>query len=236
MKRFIQNDWWDVLKPQFKMPYYQKLRKFLVEEYTHHNIHPKATLIYEAFKLTPFNKVKVVILGQDPYHEPHQGMGLSFSVMPGVTIPPSLRNVYKELYNDLGIPPVNHGCLIKWTQEGVLLLNSVLTVREGHANSHKGHGWEKLTNYAIQQLSNAPRPIIFILWGKVAQAKQQFINRNKNVVIEAPHPSPFSARYGFFGSKPFSKTNYALKVLHERPIDWQLPKHVSLAEAEKELK
>ncbi|QBP18796.1 uracil-DNA glycosylase [Acetilactobacillus jinshanensis] len=235
MRRFIDNDWWDVLKPEFEKEYYQRLRVFLVHEYNNHYIHPSMDNIFEAFKLTPFNKVKVVILGQDPYHEPHQAQGLSFSVMPDVKIPPSLQNIYKELYNDLGIKPVHHGCLIKWAKEGVLLLNSVLTVRNGQAFSHKGKGWERLTDAAIQKLSERKKPVVFILWGRAARNKIKLIDTSKNVVLQSAHPSPLSANRGFFGSRPFSKTNEALKALGEKPIDWQLPEHVTVAQAKKDL-
>ena len=233
MKRFINNDWWDVLKPEFKKPYYQRLRRFLVSEYSHYMIHPSMNRIFEAFRLTPFSQVKAVILGQDPYHEPHQAIGLSFSVMPGVRVPPSLKNVYKELDNDLGIKPVQHGCLIKWAQEGVLLLNSVLTVRNGAAFSHKGKGWEKLTDAAIRSLSDRKEPVIFLLWGRAAQNKEALIDTKSNVIIKSAHPSPFSAHHGFFGSRPFSKTNEALKALGEKPIDWQLPAQVSMDDVKK---
>ncbi|TPR22479.1 uracil-DNA glycosylase [Apilactobacillus timberlakei] len=228
MKPFIHNDWWEVLQPEFEKSYYQDLRKFLVNEYNHYDIHPTAGKIYEAFEWTPFSKVKVVILGQDPYHEPNQAHGLSFSVMPGVKLPPSLRNIYKELQDDLGIKPVNHGYLEKWAKQGVLLLNSVLTVRNGQAFSHKGKGWEQLTDAAIKKLSARPEPVIFILWGGAARSKIKLINTDTNIVIQSAHPSPLSAYRGFFGSKPFSKTNDALKALGEQPIDWQLPEHVSM--------
>ena len=227
MKPFIHNDWWDVLKPEFEKAYYQRLRKFLVYEYNHYYIHPSMDQIFEAFKLTPFSQVKVVILGQDPYHEPHQANGLSFSVMPGVQVPPSLQNIYKELQSDLGIKPVHHGCLVKWAKEGVLLLNSVLTVRNGSAFSHKGKGWERLTDAAIQKLSKRPEPVVFILWGRAARDKTKLINEKTNIVLQSAHPSPLSANRGFFGSRPFSKTNAALKALGEKPIDWRLPAHVS---------
>ena len=230
MKPFIHNDWWPVLEPEFQKAYYQNLRAFLVHEYQTQNIHPDMYHIFEAFEWTPFSKVKVVILGQDPYHEPHQAHGLSFSVLPGVQIPPSLRNIYKELQSDLGIKPVNHGYLEKWAKQGVLLLNSVLTVRNGHAFSHKGKGWEQLTDAAIHKLSERPTPVIFILWGRAAQNKISLIDTKANIVIQSAHPSPLSANRGFFGSKPFSKTNIALKSLGETPIDWQLPEHVTAEE------
>ena len=176
--------------------------------------------------MTPFSDVKVVILGQDPYHGPNQAHGLSFSVLPGVDIPPSLRNIYKELESDLGIKPVNHGYLKKWAEQGVLMLNSVLTVRNGQAFSHKGKGWERLTDAAIEKLSSRPGPVVFILWGRAAQDKISLIDTTKNIVLKSAHPSPLSASRGFFGSRPFSKTNQALIAMGEKPIDWQLPETI----------
>lgn len=228
MKQLIHNDWWGVLEPQFESPYYAKLHDFLAEEYAHYTIYPEMHHIFEAFEWTPFSQVKVVILGQDPYHGPHQAHGCSFSVLPGVKIPPSLQNIYKELQDDLGYPPVNHGYLKKWADQGVLLLNSVLTVRAGQAFSHRGHGWERLTDAAIHALSERPRPVVFILWGKAAQSKLPLIDTKTNIVLQSSHPSPFSANRGFFGSKPFSKTNEALTAMGESPIDWRLPEHVDL--------
>src|SRR5699024_972246 len=230
LKTFIHNDWQEVLGPEFEKPYYTELHNFLKNEYKTQYIHPDMYHIYEAFEWTPFSKVKVVILGQDPYHGPNQAHGLSFSVLPGVAIPPSLRNIYKELYSDLGIKPVNHGYLEKWAKQGVLMLNSVLTVRNGQAFSHQGKGWEKLTDEAIKKLSERPMPVVFILWGAAARKKAALIDRKKNIIIESPHPSPLSANRGFFGSRPFSKTNAALEALGETPIDWQLPEKVELTE------
>ncbi len=227
MKTLIHNDWQDVLGAEFEKAYYSELHNFLREEYRNYHIHPDMFHIFQAFEWTPFSEVKVVILGQDPYHGPKQAHGCSFSVMPGVAIPPSLQNIYKELQNDLGIKPVKHGYLKKWAKQGVLLLNSVLTVREGKAFSHRGKGWERLTDAAIQKLSERPRPVIFILWGKAAQDKISLIDQKRNVIITSPHPSPFSANRGFFGSRPFSKTNAALKAMGETPIDWQLPESVA---------
>lgn len=228
MKPFIHNDWWDVLEPEFQQAYYAQLHNFLKSEYQHQTIYPEMHHIFEAFNWTPFSDVKVVILGQDPYHGPHQAHGLSFSVLPGVQIPPSLQNIYKELQNDLGYPPVKHGYLEKWAKQGVLLLNSVLTVRNGRAFSHRGKGWEKLTDAAIHALSVRSQPVVFILWGKAAQSKINLINTDTNIVLQSPHPSPLSANRGFFGSRPFSKTNEALVAMGETPIDWQLPETVSV--------
>ena len=230
MKTLIHNDWQQVLEPEFEKPYYQQLHNFLKSEYQHYQIHPDMYHIFQAFEWTPFSKVKVVILGQDPYHEPHQAHGLSFSVLPGVPVPPSLQNIYKELQSDLGIKPVSHGYLKKWAQQGVLLLNSVLTVRNGQAFSHRGKGWEQLTDVAIQKLSERPQPVVFILWGKAAQSKEKFIDQSRNIIIKSAHPSPLSANRGFFGSRPFSKANAALEAMGEQPIDWQLPEHVDESE------
>ena len=223
LKQLIHNDWWPVLAPQFESPTYQHLHDFLVHEYTTQTIYPEMHHIFTAFEWTPFSQVKVVILGQDPYHGPHQAHGLSFSVLPGVAIPPSLQNIYKELQADLGYPPVNHGYLRRWAEQGVLLLNSVLTVRAGQAYSHQGKGWEALTDAAIMALSKRPQPVVFILWGKAAQRKKQLIDLDTNLVLESAHPSPLSAYRGFFGSRPFSRTNQALVAMGETPIDWQLP-------------
>ena len=223
MKTLIHNDWQDVLAPEFEKEYYQQLHAFLKDEYQHHRVYPDMYHIFQAFEWTPFSQVKVVILGQDPYHGPHQAHGLSFSVQPGVPVPPSLQNIYKELQDDLGIAPVNHGYLKKWADQGVLLLNSVLTVRDGQAFSHQGHGWERLTDVAIHQLSERPKPVVFILWGRAAQNKMTLIDQTRNIVIKSAHPSPLSASRGFFGSRPFSKANAALTAMGEEPIDWQLP-------------
>ncbi|KRK63788.1 uracil-DNA glycosylase [Companilactobacillus tucceti DSM 20183] len=225
MRNFINDDWQKVLDDQFNQPYYHQLHNFLKEEYTTQTIYPNMNNIYQAFKWTSFSDTKVVILGQDPYHEPNQAIGCSFAVAPGVTIPPSLRNIYKELESDLGYKPVNHGYLKSWAQQGVLLLNSVLTVRRGQANSHKNKGWEKLTDYAIHALSERGG-VVFILWGNAAKSKIPLIDQNKNTIISSTHPSPFSANYGFFGSRPFSKANEALLHYNERVINWQLPEVV----------
>lgn len=229
VKELIHNDWQQILAPEFETAYYAKLHDFLKYEYSHYDIHPDMYHIFEAFEWTPFSKVKVVILGQDPYHGPGQAHGLSFSVRPGVALPPSLQNIYKELQSDLGIAPVKHGYLEKWAKQGVLLLNSVLTVRDGQAFSHRGKGWEQLTDAAIKHLSDREMPVVFILWGKAAQAKLSLIDQEKNIVLMSAHPSPLSANRGFFGSRPFSKTNTALQAMGEEPIDWQLPIEVGLS-------
>lgn len=226
MKQLINNDWWPVLKPQFETANYQQLHNFLVDEYGHQQVYPEMHHIFEAFNWTPFSKVKVVILGQDPYHGPGQAHGCSFSVLPGVAVPPSLQNIYKELQADLGCPPVKHGYLRSWAEQWVLLLNSVLTVRAGQAYSHQGHGWEQLTDAAIVALSERPTPVVFILWGRAARDKKRLIDLKRNFVVESAHPSPLSAYRGFFGSRPFSKTNQFLEMTGQAPINWQLPSTV----------
>lgn len=227
MKVLIHNDWQEVLEKQFAAPYYGQLHEFLKEEYAHHTIYPEMHHIFQAFEWTPFSQVKVVILGQDPYHNPHQAHGLSFSVLPGVPVPPSLQNIYKELQADLGYPQVRHGYLKSWAQQGVLLLNSVLTVRAGDAFSHAGKGWETLTDAAIKALS-ARGGVVFILWGNAAKKKIPLIDKERNRIIASAHPSPLSASRGFFGSRPFSRANAALAELGESPINWQLPEKANV--------
>ncbi len=222
MKTLIHNDWQDVLAPVFAGPTYAQLHQFLAAEYANQTVYPEMHHIFQAFEWTSFHDTKVVILGQDPYHEPNQAVGASFAVAPGVQIPPSLVNIYKERQDDLGLAPVNHGYLKAWAEQGVLLLNAVLTVRRGAANSHRGRGWEELTDAAIKALS-ARGGCVFILWGRSAQNKRPFIDEKTNVVIASAHPSPLSAYRGFFGSKPFSQTNAALTQMGEKPIDWTLP-------------
>lgn len=218
----INNDWLDALKDEFKKPYYAKLHKKVLEEYHTHLIFPPADDIFNAFHLTPLKNVKVVILGQDPYHNVNQAHGLCFSVKPEVEIPPSLVNIYKELHDDLGCEIANHGYLTKWAKQGVLMLNTVLTVRAHQANSHRGIGWEEFTDAALRAVNAQDRPIVYILWGKPAQAKKSMLTNPKHLILEAPHPSPLSAYRGFFGSKPFSKTNEFLKAHGVEPIDWQI--------------
>lgn len=223
MKEIIHNSWQTILQEEFSKDYYLALREFLKQEYQQQSIYPDMYHIFSALELTPFEEVKVVILGQDPYHGPNQAHGLSFSVQPGVKIPPSLVNIYKELEDDLGYPPVSHGFLESWAKQGILLLNTVLTVRNGQAYSHRGQGWENLTDIIIQKLNEREKPIIFILWGKPAQEKIKMIDTTRHIILKGPHPSPLSAYRGFFGSKPFSATNRALEELGETPIDWKLP-------------
>ncbi|PEJ33872.1 uracil-DNA glycosylase [Bacillus pseudomycoides] len=223
MEHILKNDWEPLLAPEFEKPYYQKLRQFLKEEYSTHVIYPKANDIFNALHYTSYKDTKVVILGQDPYHGPDQAHGLSFSVQLGVKTPPSLQNMYKELHADLGCEIPNNGYLVKWAEQGVLLLNAVLTVRQGEANSHKGKGWEHFTDRVIELLNEREKPLIFILWGRHAQAKKKLITNSNHHIIESVHPSPLSARRGFFGSKPFSKVNDLLSSMDEKKIDWQIP-------------
>ncbi len=220
--RIIGNDWDEVLGEEFDKPYYQELRSFLDSEYKNRTVYPLPQYIYTALRLTPYKDVKVVILGQDPYHEPGQAHGLAFSVNKGIEIPPSLVNIYKELHDDLGCSIPNHGCLTEWAKQGVLLLNAVLTVQAHRANSHKGRGWEQLTDTIIQKVNEKEEPVVFILWGSNARSKKQFITSQKHLVLESVHPSPLSAYNGFFGSRPFSKTNRFLEENGIQPIDWQI--------------
>ncbi|WP_035765914.1 uracil-DNA glycosylase [Butyrivibrio sp. NC2002] len=218
----ISNDWLPALEPEFKKDYYKNLYKFVISEYNTRTIYPPADDIFNALHLTPLKDVKVLILGQDPYHEPGQAHGLSFSVLPGQDTPPSLVNIYNELQNDLGCYIPNNGYLKKWADQGVLLLNTVLTVRAHNANSHKGRGWEQFTDAIIRALNNEDRPIVYLLWGKPAQSKEVMLNNPKQLVLKAPHPSPLSAYRGFFGCKHFSKCNEFLEKNNIAPIDWQI--------------
>lgn len=218
----IANDWLEPLKPEFSKQYYRDLYQKVVEEYKTHLIFPPSDDIFNAFALTPLKEVKVVIIGQDPYHNVGQAHGLCFSVRPDVEIPPSLVNIYKELHDDLGCYVPNNGYLVKWAKQGVLLLNTVLTVRAHQANSHRGMGWEQFTDAAIRILNEEDRPIVFILWGAPAQTKKKMLNNPRHLILEAPHPSPLSAYRGFFGSRPFSKTNTFLEENGLKPIDWQI--------------
>ena len=220
--KIIGNDWDEILSEEFEKDYYQKLRSFLDEEYKNKTIYPLAQNIYNALRLTTYKDTKVVILGQDPYHEPNQAHGLAFSVNKGVNIPPSLINIYKELHDDIGCAIPNHGYLVSWAKQGVLLLNTVLTVIAHQANSHKNKGWELLTDTIIQKLNDKQEPLVFILWGSNARSKKQYITNPKHLIIESVHPSPLSAYNGFFGSKPFSKTNDFLIKNNLKPIDWEI--------------
>lgn len=218
----IANDWLKPLSVEFKKPYYANLYKKVLEEYQTHLVFPASDDIFNAFNLTPLSQVKVVILGQDPYHGDGQAHGLCFSVKPDVEIPPSLVNIYQELHDDLGCKIPNNGYLEKWARQGVLLLNTVLTVRAHQAYSHRGIGWEEFTDAAIRILNEQDRPMVFILWGKPAQSKKIMLNNPKHLILEAPHPSPLSAFRGFFGSRPFSQTNRFLEENGQEAIDWQI--------------
>jgi len=218
----LKNTWKDLLEEEFQKDYYLKLRKFLIKEYKTRTIYPHMNDIFNALHYTDYPDVKVVILGQDPYHGPNQAHGLSFSVKPGVQPPPSLMNIFKELKDDLNCYIPNNGYLKKWADEGVLLLNTVLTVRAGQANSHRNMGWENFTDRVISLLNEREDPIVFILWGNNAQEKMKLITNPRHYIIKSPHPSPFSASRGFFGSRPFSKTNNFLISIGKKPIDWQI--------------
>ena len=218
----IGNSWDSILADEFNKDYYLKLREFLKEEYRTQTVYPDMHDIFNAFKYTDYNDVKVVILGQDPYHEPMQAQGLSFSVPKGVRIPPSLVNIYKELNDDMGIPVPSHGCLKEWASEGVLLLNAVLTVRKGNAGSHAGKGWEILTDRVIELLNEREKPMVFILWGAYAQKNAALINERRHCVIKSVHPSPLSAYRGFFGGRYFSRANGFLEIVGQEPVDWTI--------------
>lgn len=219
---FIANDWDDILKNLLNSELYKNIRQFLKKEYSTKIIYPPMNDIFNAFKFTPYNDVKVVILGQDPYHGENQAHGLCFSVKKGVKIPPSLVNIYKEIKEDLGIDPPNHGCLTSWAKQGVFMLNATLTVREGQANSHASCGWQTFTDEVIKLLSLRQKPMVFLLWGANARSKKKLIDCNKHLVLECAHPSPLSAFNGFFGCKHFSKANDFLIKNGLAPIDWKV--------------
>lgn len=223
MAPILQNDWAELLKDEFEQPYYQELRRFLIQEYRTRTVYPDMYDIFNALHYTSYADTKVCILGQDPYHGPGQAHGLSFSVKPGVPPPPSLQNIFKELHDDLGCPVPDHGCLEPWARQGVLLLNTVLTVRAGEPMSHRGQGWERFTDRVIAELSRRERPVVFILWGRPAREKKAMIDTQRHFIIESAHPSPLSAHYGFFGSRPFSRANACLQQAGMEPIDWALP-------------
>lgn len=220
----LEPGWLSVLEPEFEKQYMKDLKAFLLQEKESGQIiYPKGSDIFSAFNHTPFDKVKVVILGQDPYHGDHQAHGLSFSVQKGITVPPSLKNIYKELVTDIeGFKTPDHGNLSQWSEEGVLLLNASLTVRAHQPGSHQGKGWEAFTDQAISQLSAQKSGLVFLLWGKFAQQKAILIDEQKHTVLKSAHPSPFSAYNGFFGSQPFSKTNAILTARGEKPVNWQI--------------
>jgi uracil-DNA glycosylase len=216
----IGNDWDALLAEEFKKDYYLKLREFLKSEYSTRVIYPGMYDIFNALKHTAYKDVKVVILGQDPYHEPGQAHGMCFSVKPGVEVPPSLVNIYKEIHSDVGAPIPKDGYLVRWADQGVLLLNTVLTVRAHQANSHKGKGWEQFTDRVIELLNCREQPIVFMLWGANARAKKALITNQRHLVLEAPHPSPLSAYNGFFGCRHFSKCNAFLEKNGMKPVEW----------------
>ena len=218
----IANDWLEPLKGEFSKPYYASLYRKVKEEYTHHVVYPPSEDIFNAYALTPLHSVKAVILGQDPYHGDGQAHGLCFSVKKGVEIPPSLVNIYKELHDDIGCPVPAHGCLTKWAEQGVLLLNTVLTVRAHEAFSHREIGWEQFTDATIEILNRQDRPIVFILWGRPAQMKERMLTNPRHLILKAAHPSPLSAYRGFFGSRPFSTANAFLEKNGVEPIDWAI--------------
>lgn len=218
----LGNDWDEILKEEWEKPYYKQLRQFLKKEYSTYQIYPDMHDIFNALKYTSFADCKAVIIGQDPYHEPGQAHGLCFSVKPGVPLPPSLKNIYKELESDLGIPPAKNGYLEKWAKSGVLMLNNVLTVRRGNANSHKDRGWEQFTDAVIEKLNEKDTPVVFILWGANARRKCEKITNPIHKKLITVHPSPLSAYGGFFGCRHFSKCNELLKEAGLEPIDWAL--------------
>ncbi|WP_054028003.1 uracil-DNA glycosylase [Bacillus sp. FJAT-28004] len=219
----LVNDWSQKLQNELEAPYMQELVAILTEKYKTTTVYPEEKNIYNALHHTSYEQTKVVILGQDPYHGPNQAHGLSFSVQPGLKVPPSLKNIYKELESDVGADVPDHGSLLSWAKQGVLLLNTVLTVEDGNPNSHQGMGWERFTDSIIAALNDREKPVVFILWGKNAESKAKHINADKHHLIISPHPSPFAARKGFFGSKPFSRANTFLELIGSEPIDWTIP-------------
>ncbi|NLP51721.1 uracil-DNA glycosylase [Bacillus sp. RO1] len=218
----VSGTWKTLWEKESSQKYFKELMDFLEDEYAKQTVYPEKKYIFSSFEATNYEEVKVVILGQDPYHGKGQAHGMSFSVQKGIRIPPSLKNIYQELYDDQGLEPVNHGFLMEWAKQGVLLLNTVLTVRESSPNSHKGKGWELFTDEVIRLLNERDKPVIFILWGKHAEQKEALITNGRHFILKSPHPSPFSARKGFFGSRPFSKVNAILEEIGEDAIDWRL--------------
>ncbi|HYH97279.1 uracil-DNA glycosylase [Hyalangium sp.] len=223
MREKLPGGWSEVLKEALETPSFRKLERFVEKERQRYTVYPSEEELFSAFRLTPFARVRVLLLGQDPYHGPGQAHGLAFSVKPGVPLPPSLVNISKELRSDLGPPALTSGSLVSWAEQGVLLLNAVLTVREGEPNSHEGHGWEEFTDAVIRAVSAKPEPVVFLLWGNYARKKRKLIDTQRHEVIESPHPSPLSASGGFFGSRPFSRINDVLMLRGQAPIDWHQP-------------
>ena len=218
----FNNSWDDILKEEFEKDYYKNIREFLKYEYSHYKIYPNMNNIFDSLKYASYENIKVVIIGQDPYHEEGQAHGLSFSVQPGIAIPPSLQNIYKELHDDLGCYVPNNGYLVKWAKQGVLLLNNVLTVRAHQANSHKDKGWEEFTDSIIKILNKREKPIVFMFWGACAKTKEKLVTNPNHFILKTVHPSPLSVYRGFFGCKHFSKANELLIQSGEEPIDWQI--------------
>ena len=218
----FENDWNALLQGEFEQEYYQRLRAILAKEYRTHTVYPDMHDIFNALKYTSYSNAKVVILGQDPYYGKGQAHGLCFSVQKGVPIPPSLMNIYKEIQNDLGLPMPSHGNLTAWAKQGVVLLNTILTVRAGSPNSHKDIGWQTFTDHVVQKLNQREKPLVFLLWGANAKRKRELITNPNHFVLQAAHPSPFSANHGFFGCRHFSKTNTILAQTGQQPIDWQI--------------
>lgn len=218
----LRNDWDEILKSEFESEWYKELRRFLIDEYRAYTVYPDMHDIFNALKTTSFKDTKAVILGQDPYHNPGEAHGMCFSVKPGVKVPPSLQNIYKELQTDIGAYIPNNGCLIPWAEQGVLMLNTILTVRRGMPMSHKGRGWENLTDSVIKALNDREKPVIFFLWGAPARKKKALITNPAHFVLECTHPSPLSAYNGFFGCRHFSKANRFLIENGETPIDFQI--------------
>lgn len=215
--------WQVALEGELRAPYFQDLLRFVKQERSEHVVYPPPNQVFTAFRSTPLDKVRVVILGQDPYHGEGQAHGLSFSVLPGTPLPPSLKNIYQELRVDLGVPTPKHGCLQHWADQGVFLLNSVLTVRAQAPGSHQKKGWETFTDRVVEVLAERTDPLVFILWGRYAREKAKIVDCNRHLILESPHPSPLSAYSGFFGSRPFSKTNEGLEFMGLAPIDWVIP-------------
>lgn len=222
----LSKAWETVLAPEFSQPYFIQLMQFVAEQRAAFVVYPPEDEVFNAFKLTSYESVKVLLVGQDPYHGPGQAHGLCFSVKPGVPPPPSLRNMYKELASDIGCKIPKHGYLAAWAQQGILMLNTVLTVRANEPNSHKNKGWERFTDAVIHSLSELKQPIVFVLWGSHAQKKRKLINASTNAIVEGVHPSPLSAKSGFFGSRPYSTINRHLQSFGHSPIDWELPQHI----------
>jgi uracil-DNA glycosylase len=223
VKTTLPEDWNALLADELEKPYFEKLYHFVAEERRTHTVYPPAQDVFSSLRTTPYERVKVLLLGQDPYHGPNQAHGMCFSVRPGVKPPPSLQNIFKELHDDLGCQIPNNGYLVPWAEQGVLLLNAVLTVRKGEANSHKDKGWEQFTDAVIRKVNEKEDLVVFVLWGAYAQKKRDLIDTSRHKIIQAAHPSPFSADKGFFGSRPFSKINNFLREAGKAEINWQIP-------------